>query len=336
MNIAESVNERVKIDDEDKVLLDELQVEFPVTLRPYAAVAKTIASTEASVIDRVNRLRDSGIIRQISAIFDTRKLGYESTLIAAELPPDRLEAGAAVVSAHPGVSHNYERDHRYNLWFTLATPPGEDLAAAADDLAGKAGFVRYLILPAIRTFRIGVRLGLNGRDRRPVSASDGPSHPGPLTPLTERDKAFVRVLQEDFPVVAEPFAPMAVRLIVTQDALLDWIRRMTDTGRIRRVAAVLHHRAVGFAANAMVVWAVPSARVEAVGRFCAEIPEISHCYERPMFEDWPYNLFTMIHGRETSDCDRVVCQVVKRFGDVDREILYSTREFKKERVKYFV
>jgi hypothetical protein len=86
----------------------------------------------------------------------------------------------------------------------------------------------------------------------------------------------------------------------------------------------------------MVVWRVPTDQVEAVGRFCAQIPQISHCYERPTYEDWPYSLYTMIHGREERACEAVVQQVLDEFGDLEHQILYSTREFKKERVRYFV
>ncbi len=318
----------------EQALLDVLQTEFPVCDRPYQIVAEEAELVESEAIEETKRLRASGLIRQISAIFDTRKLGYKSALVAAALPPERLEAGAAVVSDHPGVSHNYEREHDFNLWFTLAVPPGRDFDEELSDLASRARFVKCRPLPSLKVFRIGVRfnVGSGSSKRKRVQPSSGKTS----APLTEFDIQMIRELQEDLPVVPQPYAAMCKRLGVTVDELAKWAKDAQLQGRLRRVSAVLRHRQAGFKANAMVVWDVPDDRVTEIGEFCADIDEVSHCYERPTFDDWPYALYTMIHGKEPADCDRVIGQVVDRFRDFDRAILYSTREFKKERVKYFV
>ncbi len=326
------------LDRKDRELLDVLQGDFPLVDRPYRSVGEPMGITEQEAMSRIQRLREVGIIRQLSAIFDTRKLGYKSTLVAARLPECRLEAGAATVSRHPGVSHNYLRPHDFNLWFTLAIEPDRDLETALEALASEAGFEGHIALPTVRVFRIGVKLDIAGNDVHtpdlsvPVSIDDAPE----LPPLTEADKAAIRELQSDFPAVERPYAPMAERLGLSQEALFNWARGMMACGRLRRISAVYRHREAGFTANAMVVWRVPAGQVETVGRFCAQIPQISHCYERPTYEDWPYSLYTMIHGREERACEAVVQQVLDEFGDLERQILYSTREFKKERVRYFV
>lgn len=323
------------LDDIDRRLVDRLQAEIDVVLRPYADIAAELGIAEVEVLERTKRLRDSGLIRQISAIFDTRKLGYSSALVAAMLPADRLEKGAAVVSAHPGVSHNYEREHAYNLWFTLAIPPGGDFDEALAALAERAGFTKCRPLPSLKVFRIGVRFGMSAQKSHRRAAANASTRQS-LPELTDRDKAAIRALQEDMPIVARPYDAICDALGLTIAELAEWANTMRDQGRLRRISAVMRHRKAGFRANAMVVWDVPDDLVQEIGEFCAEIDEVSHCYERPTFDDWPYALYTMIHGKEPADCDRVIQTVVDRFGDLDRAVLYSTREFKKARVKYFI
>ena len=328
----------LELDPKDREILDLIQVEFSLAERPYRALGERAGLSESEAMARIRRLREKGIIRQTSAIFDTRRLGYKSTLVAARLPEARLESGAAAVSRHPGVSHNYERPNRYNLWFTLAVPPDGDLEGTLARMAGEAGFEAYRILPTTRVFRIGLRLDVAGKGRgsteQPVQG--GSRHDQPAAPLTEFDRAAIRELQDDFPIVERPYAPMAERLGISEDALFGWAKRMSEEGRLRRVSGVLRHREAGFTANGMTVWAAPEEQVEAMGTFCAEIHEISHCYQRPAYEDWPYNLYTMIHGRDRASCEAVVKRVLDAFGEVEHEVLYSTREFKKERVRYFV
>jgi siroheme decarboxylase len=331
-----SVNE---LDEVDRRLVDRLQSELGVVERPFATVGEDIGVSEAEVLERAQRLRDSGLIRQTSAIFDTRKLGYTSALVAAMLPPEQLESGAAVVSAHPGVSHNYEREHAFNLWFTLAIPPGESFDSALEDLKTRAGFLKCRPLPSLKVFRIGVRFQTSAKSEGTPSVVRKHGHgasTGPLPDLTDDDKAAIRALQEDLPIVSKPYDAISASLGLSIEQLAAWSELMREQGRLRRISAVLRHRQAGFKANAMVVWNVNGGDVQEMGEFCADIDEVSHCYERPTFDDWPYALYTMIHGKEPADCDRVIQQVVDRFGDMDRAILYSTREFKKERVKYFV
>jgi DNA-binding Lrp family transcriptional regulator len=325
------------MDARERALLDALQTELPLCERPFEEVGARVGLAERDVLLSVARLKEAGVIRQISAIFDTRKLGYKSTLVAARVPPERLEAAAAVVSAHPGVSHNYERAHAYNLWFTLAVPPGADLDTVLERMAEEAGFERTLPLPALRVFRIGVRFRMGEEDDRPSgNGTRAHRHGRGGAPLTDFDRQAIRELQEDFDVCEQPYAAIAGRLGVSQEAVFDWARGMAADGRLRRISAVLHHRAAGFTANAMVVWQVAPERIEEIGTGCGELPEVSHCYQRPTFDDWPYSLYTMIHGREKGDCDRVIARIEERFGALPHAVLYSTREFKKERVRYFV
>ncbi len=321
-----------RLDETDRKILDEMQVAFPMERRPWEVLGKRLGMPSGEVLERVRRLKEEGIIRQTSPIFDTRALGYSSGLVAASVPSERIEEIAAVLNEHPGVSHNYERDHRFNLWFTIAVPPGESLEEEVARLTERAGIREYRILPAIRVFKIGVRLKIGDSGRTPETSPRRKSSP----PLSERDRKFVRVLQDDLPWMEEPFAPAAERLGATQEEVLAWLDLARENGWMRRFAAVLHHRKAGFTANGMVCWRVPEEHIEEAGRKAAAFPEVSHCYQRPTCPDWPYNLFTMIHGRSKVECEETARCISEAIGVKDYVILYSTREFKKERVKYFV
>ena len=318
----------------DRRLLDALQRDFPLTTRPFAAIGERLNLTEDDVIARVRRLKEDGFIRQIAVIFDTRALGYRSTLVAMRVPPQRVDQAAAVISRHPGVSHNYRRDHTWDLWFTLAVPPDDDLEATAAHLAREAGGYPYRSLPALRVFKIGVRLTLSNEGVAP--RAEGLTATSPPRPLSPRDRSFVSALQDDIDVVPQPFAVVARRLGVSREEVFIWLREAAAAGWLRRFAAILNHRRAGYGANGMVVWPVPPHRLEDVATLASSFVQVSHCYERPTFPDWPYSLFTMIHARSEEECRAIAEDISRRTGIADYAILFSTREYKKERVRYFV
>ena len=254
----------------DKRLCDLIQNEFPVVERPYAAIGERLEMGEDEVIERVQRLRGERIIRQVSAIFDTRKLGYRSMLVAARAPADRADEAAEVISTHPGVTHNYERKHEYNIWFTLGVPPTSRLGLDRTvELLGEMADVEAIRpLPAIRFFKIGVDLDMvGGRDpaAKRVRAEPVREAPAPDA-LSERDIAAVRALQSDLRPLPEPFAGPAERHGFAVPELLAKAAELQETGQMRRFAAVLYHRSAGFTANGMGVWKVPDERVDEMGR----------------------------------------------------------------------
>jgi DNA-binding Lrp family transcriptional regulator len=152
----------------------------------------------------------------------------------------------------------------------------------------------------------------------------------------EFDKDVVRATQGDLPVIAEPYAPAAARLGITQEALLDHLAGMQERNLLRRVAAILFHRRAGFSANGMGVWKVPEDRIAEVGPRMAAFRGISHCYQRPTYPDWPYALFTMAHGRSKEECDAILDAIETEIDCIEgRAILYSSTEFKKIRLLYF-
>ena len=329
----------VQMTPQEKKLLNILQVKLPAVQRPYGELGKRLGITEGEALEISQRLKDQKIIRQISAIFDTRSLGYKSSLVAMAIPKEHLDEGAAMINRHPGVSHNYRRNHYYNLWFTVAVPPDSKLGLdkTIDVLHRQAQAEVTRPMPTLKLYKIGVNLDITGE--RAPDASDSPVyHEGKINKkdaLTQTQIGIVRVLQEDMPVIPEPYAPLAKELGVKLDELFGLIQGFIDRGQMRRISAVLHHRNAGFTANAMGVWAVPKERLEEVGPIMASFRAVSHCYQRTTYPDWPYSIFTMVHGRDKQACDKILESLCGATGITRYEALFSSKEYKKIRLKYF-
>jgi DNA-binding Lrp family transcriptional regulator len=328
----------IALDELDKRLLNLMQGRFPIAPRPYAHVAGQAGITEEETIARVQRLIDERIIRQVTPIFDTRALGYSSMLVAAKVDPENPWRAANIINAHPGVSHNYLRNHEFNIWFTIATEPGSPLGleGTLDVLAREAGAESVRQLPTLKLFKIRMDLEMEGGTDALAKAAEAvaPAETEPQD-YDEFDQSVIRATQGDMPVIPEPYAPAAQRLGIAQEQLLDHLRGMQERRLLRRVAAILFHRRAGFSANGMGVWKVPEDRVLELGMRMASFRGISHCYERPIYADWPYSVFTMAHGRSKEECDAILDAIGQDTGITERATLYSSTEFKKIRLLYF-
>lgn len=327
----------------DRKLLNLVQSNFPLADRPYLALADGLELGEQEVIDRLAELKRTNVLRQISAIFDTRRLGYKTTLAAMAYDPDKLHKAALHINRHPGVSHNYAREGSYyNLWFTVAVPPEDDLTRTVEHMAQETGALTARVMPTIRFFKIGVNFDMvrqegSSHNFNPDGGNDGaPKDWNQTVPVSDWDKAVIRELQEDLPLVPRPFAPMAQRLGVSTTELFALADEFQERKIMRRFSAVLHHRRSGFGANAMIVWQVPPERSQEVGSIMAQNSAVTHCYERPTFPDWPYTHFTMVHATSQDACEEIAGEISQATGITDRMLLYSTREYKKTRVRYFV
>jgi DNA-binding Lrp family transcriptional regulator len=329
-------------DATDATLLGVLQEAVPFSERPFADLGKCCGLTADETLARVKALKEAKVIRQISAIFDTRSLGYASSLVAAKIAPERLEAAVAVINSHPGVSHNYLRNHEFNLWYTIAVPPTSRLGleASVNLLHRLSGAEATRLLPTLRLFKIGVRFDVEGGTRPDDQQAPAYTEANRLeaAPLTAKEIQFVRVMQRDLPIVPAPFVAVAEELGMPFAEAAALHARFLTTGRMRRFAAVLHHRKAGFGANAMGVWAGPAddpAGLQRLGETMAGFRAVSHCYQRPSYPEWPYNLFTMVHGKSEAECEQTLSAIAEATGITDRHALYSTQEFKKVRVRYF-
>jgi siroheme decarboxylase len=328
----------VPLDELDKKVLNLMQGSFPLAPRPYAEVARLAEVPEAEVLRRVERLLRERIIRQVTPIFDTRVLGYKSMLVAARVDADNPHRAAAIINGHPGVSHNYLRNHDFNMWFTIAVEPDSELGleGTLEVLQRETGAESIRQLPTLRLFKIRMDLEMEHGTEALASAAEAVDYrePEPIE-LSELDIAVIRALQGDMAVVEEPYAAAAQELGITQEALLEHLESMRERKALRRVAAILFHRRAGYSANGMGVWRVPEERVLELGPMMASFRGISHCYERPTYEDWPYSVFTMAHGRSKEECDAILDSIEHATGIDERATLYSSTEFKKIRLLYF-
>lgn len=326
------------MDSINRVLLDRIQRSFPLISEPYRVLSEGLGINEDNVLKRIGRLKEQKLLRQISAIFNTGALGYRSCLVAMSVPEGEVERAATAINLYPGVSHNYLRSGNYNIWFTIAVPPGISLEETIEELSKAAGGWPTLLLPALKKYKLAVVL-----DVLEEGESEAVEDPAGL-PLVESSIQFdpcednirvVRCIQEDLPLVGKPFKVWADSIGMEETELLELMLLWIQRGFIRRFAAVLNHRQVGFSANGMVVWRCPEERLDASGQILASHPEVSHCYYRPAYPTWPYNLYAMVHGRSIEDCERIAGKLGKAIGLTDYRILFSTREFKKIRLKLF-
>jgi radical SAM protein with 4Fe4S-binding SPASM domain len=327
------------LNEKDKELLWAAQVRFPVAVRPFELLGRRLGMESQDVLDRLRRFRKNGFIRRLGAVFDSRRLGYVSTLVAAAVPPDRLEQAAAMVAAMPGVTHCYSRRHRLNLWFTLTAPSQAQIDAALDDLQRQGGISKKDIhsLPAERVYKIQavfVPPGLAVSDEEFFSDATL-AQPGPPVSLDTAQRELVKLLAGDLPLAEQPFDSAACGVGWTAEQLTDQVKSWLVEGVIRRFGAVVSHRRLGYVTNGMAVFRVPPDRIDEAGAAFAHLPLVSHCYRRRPVAGFDYNLYAMIHGRSVEEVRRLADQLAAQAAATDHDVLLTDREFVKTSPIYF-
>ena len=313
------------IDQRDRELLGALQGEIPLVSTPFAVLGQQIDMSEKEVIKRTERLKRDGIIKQIAAHFDTRALGYRSCLVAARVNPDRIDDCAGTISAHPGVTQNYRRNHDLNLWFTIAVAPSSRLGLDKTiEILGEEAeceFVRPL--PTLKTYK--------GSGSESEHSDVQPEFAMPSTAEIET----VRLLQRDIPLQPRPFEALARTTAIGADEILAAARSLLARGQMRKFTASIVARKPGFSASAMGVWVVPPAQADEFGTQMSQNRAVSHCYLRPVYDDWPYNLYTIVHGRSVDECESIINDLAIDTGVTEKQALYPTREYKKAKLTFF-
>ncbi len=330
----------IPLDETDKRLMNLLQSSFPLDPQPFAPIAAEAELDLEETLARTRRLLEERIIREITPIFDTRALGYDSMLVAAKVDAEHPHRAAQIVNSHPGVSHNYLRTHDFNLWFTIATPPDSKLGleGTLEVLMRETGAESMRQLPTLTLFKINMNLEMaRGTDALAAAVDAAPPRELEAQPYDERDIAAIRALQGPMEPVERPYDAAAEELGIDTEELIEHLGGMTERKLLRRVAAILFHRRAGFSANGMGVWKVPEEEIMETGRRMASFRGISHCYQRPTYADWPYSVFTMAHGRSKEECDAILDSIASEcgMGPDDRATLYSSTEYKKIRLHYF-
>jgi len=327
------VAERIALSAEDKALLTLVQASLPLTRRPFQALGERVGLSEEEVIARLGALKAAGLIRKIGPVFEPTALGLATELMAAEVAPAQRDAVGRAVAAWEEVTHCYAREHRINLWFAGVAAEADWFARAAEQVAAMDGVLGVWRLPTLRRFKIAVQFNLT---QAPITdhrsqITDSPSG-GPPRRTTPVDPDLLRALQADLPLQPDPFAALAAGF--DPDELLAVLRQWLAEGRMRRYGALVSHRRLGITANAMTGLVVREERMEEAGRRVSASPAVSHCYQRPTFAGFPYNLYAMIHGRTREECLAAAAEAAQAAEASEWAALFSTHEYGKSSPDY--
>lgn len=315
-------------------LLNDFQRGFPLEPEPFRAIAGKLGVTEPEVLGLLARCQAEGRVSRVGVVFRPNVVGV-STLAALEVPEPDLPAVADLVSGLPQVNHNYEREHRYNLWFVVTAPDAEGVAHALAAVENRTG-LKPLVLPLVREYHIDLGFDMQHgtlAHLRPGAPLTAPAETAPA----DDEPALVAAVQAGFPLVSRPFRDIASRAGTTEQEVISRLRIWVETGVARRVGVVVRHHELGYRANAMVVWDLPDSQVDAAGRCVARQPFVTLCYRRPRrLPGWRYNLFCMIHGRDRAtvlghvETLRTLCGL----GERPHDVLFSRQRFKQTGARY--
>jgi DNA-binding Lrp family transcriptional regulator len=340
---------REAIDETDAALLDRFQSDVPIRERPLAAVGDQLGIDAATVLERVTRLIDIGLLRRFGPVLNPPVIG-SSTLAALQAPPDRFEEIAAAVNDHHQVNHNYARDHEWNMWFVVTATDRATRDRILDDIETETG-CELLVLPMKTDYYIDLEFPVVNGDRFARESADEAGSAdlagtGTVTPtrisgepvadLSPLHRRVLLAVQEGFPLSETPYRDIAATVDAPTEEVITAVADLHENGCIKRIGCVVNHVATGFDANCMVVWDVPDAERDDRGTTVGSLPYVTLCYHRPRrpAQDWPYSLFTMIHGRDEAAVDAKIDELATEYLPVDHERLYSTETLKQTGARY--
>lgn len=326
MSGTDSINSpQAKLTAFEKRLCNALQNGLPIVERPFAQIAKTLDSDEETTLRKTRELVEMGIIRRIGAVVNWRAIGKTSTLVAAHIEKGDLRKVVEAVNRLAGVSHNYLRDHHFNLWFTLRGDSESQINKILSRMSRRFG-VKFYSLPAVRIFKLDVRFDAQSGGRRLLPVLRPQS--SDINPLFSVDRRILERLQGGLKVVKRPFDFISKDKFEIYDGLLH-IAEMIHSGVISRLGAMVNHNKLGFVANAMFVCGAVGRRIVEVGGKLAKLNIVSHCYQRRAFKGWPYNLYAMMHGRNMKDIQATVKKFVKAEAITDWQLLATKERLRK-------
>lgn len=339
---SSKAQDNVVLDDLSSSLLDVYQRDFPITSRPFAAMADALGCTEPDVLTKLLSLKDTGVLTRIGPVFDHKRAG-SSLLAAVSVPKDQTERVAEQINGYVEVNHNYGREHEYNLWFVVTAPSKSYLSLILDDMEKAIGFP-ILRLPMEKAYHIdlGFHVGNHKTDRpftqhlqKEQGKASESSASGQSSSLSEEMQQRLReLIQDGFPLTRKPFERLAQTLgVESEDVVIETINCWLETGLIKRIGLVTNHHRLGFRDNAMVVWNLPEEQTDAVGKIFKESGLVSLCYKRKrQLPEWPYNLYCMIHSRDRATVSAHIEKLVKKAGldSTQRAVLFSTHQYKQK------
>lgn len=311
-------------------LLNDWQRDFPLLDAPFAAIGRTCGADGSAVIEHYRALLNDGSISRIGGVWGAGA-GGAALLCAFAVPAKRLDAVAATVSAHPGVNHNYEREHRYNLWFVITGRSADTVARAVDELEAQTG-CRALRLRMRRAYRIDL-----GFDLRDELAGSGRPSARRVAPVDDVDIPLAALVEEGLPIVAQPYHAWGQALQCPCEQVVATLERWVRQGTLRRFGVIVRHHEAGFRQNAMTVFDVPDDRVDECGAALAGQHGVTLAYRRERAEGWPFNLYCMVHGRDRAAVQSAIDGAIERCGlrALPHAVLFSRRRFKQAGARYF-
>ncbi len=320
-----------------QLVLDEIQSGFPLVERPYNELANRLDISEGDVLAAVRALRGEKVIRRIGASFNSKKIGYTSTLCALEVAGDMAEVDrvAAIVNTYPEITHNYLRNNRYNLWFTVIAQNREKVDGVLERIVQDSGCTNALNLPTSCVYKIRVDFG----NHKTEDAIDAAGAGRPFDAGSPFDRALVRWAQRDL-VGERPFDDGAAYVTaqtgerVNAACVIERLEELKAQGVIRRFGAMVMHRKIGYLFNAMTVWDIDAAHQDDIGQAFAELPFVSHCYARSRNEHWPYSLYGMVHAKTREEMESRIA-AMREIAHVEPQVLVSSKEYKKTSPVYF-
>ncbi len=333
--------------ESDIKILNTIQQDFPVCHQPFKTLSSNLSIAEDEVLNRIKALKEQGIIRRITPLFDSGKLGYVGTLIAMKVPDERIDEVAKIIAKYPEITHNYERDGEYNIWFTLIGKSKEEIEKIIAQIKTKTNIEQILNLKRMNKFKIAAVFEIEHPVFHPLNpppAGDSEeeieyeiceSQPQKSFLLKDIDRTVLKELQESIPLVNKPYQSIAQKIGIDEKELFEKIKWYKKTGIIRKVRAVLDHYKVGMGENVMVVFKVEPANMLKLAKIISQYPQVTHCYERAISSDWQYNLFTMIHGRSKQECEEIIYSILQKTNLTTYKKLYTKRELKKANPRYF-
>ena len=313
-------------------LINEFQRNLPLSSRPFRDIAGQLGWSETGVVAALTDLIQDGVVSRVGPVIRPNTVGA-SALAAMTVPPHRLAAVAALVTARPEVNHNYEREHRFNLWFVITAATAAQLDAAVGNIETGAG-LGVMVLPMLDDYYIDLGFDLNGGDK--------PGHQQPgmdarALDIDDVDRRLLQAIQDGLPLTERPYESVGMTLGLPEWMVVERLRRLLGAGVVKRLGVIVRHHECGYRHNAMVVWDVPDHAVHRAGRRLAAENVVRLCYRRPRRPpDWPYNLFCMIHGKDREDVLAEVGDVACRTGldSFPRDVLFSARRFKQRGARY--
>jgi DNA-binding Lrp family transcriptional regulator len=306
-------------------LLDRWQRGFPLVKRPFAVVGRSAGISERAALGIFGKLQQQQMISRIGAIVRPHAVGA-STLCSMRVTPDRLERVAAVVSAQPFVSHNYQRTNDYNLWFVIAAPHAQAVAATIASIRKLTG-LPVLDLPLQQAYHLDLGFSLRGI-RLPRREKSGvvPDFRPDMT-----DRKILAAIEDGLAIVRQPYGNVAESIGLDETDVIARLKRLADGGVVTRFGCIVRHRALGYTANAMAVWDVPDDDVDAVAATLVRIGRVTLCYRRKRLPpEWPYNLYCMVHAKSRNGALAVIDDLNAAAGITRnaQSVLFSTRCFK--------